>query len=85
MEDLFIVNPMASEGDIWDGIYERVSKQKAIVVALMVDGGEDEILVSKKTLDNALWAIQGYAQEISSLADKLTGIERKPKDILSAA
>lgn len=68
MDDLFTLNPNASDLEIDDGISGRAAKQQAIIVALMAESEQDEILISKKILYDNLWALHGYSEEISYLA-----------------
>lgn len=73
MEKTFVLNPALSLLNIKDAIDERLSKIKGILNCLMFANIQEEELDVDSTY-HALWAMDGFLEEISCLKRKLDEI-----------
>lgn len=71
MNDIFILNPEATELDIKDAIDERISKAKALGAKLLSNiQGKDTL--DSEMLYSVIWTINDFLEEIDFLYQKIT-------------
>jgi hypothetical protein len=70
MNDIFILNPDATELDIKDAIDERITKAKAIGTKLLTNIQDKEIL-DPELLRSVIWTINDFLEEIDFLYQKI--------------
>lgn len=73
MEKIFVLNPNLNLLNIKDAIEERLNKMKGILNCLMFANIQDEELDCDTTY-HALWAMDGFLDEINYLKRKLDEI-----------
>ncbi len=71
MDNLFFLNPTANDLDIKDAINERFDKAKGVLNCLMLLVGEGGDEFNNYSAYHALWAIDGFLDEIDWLKQKL--------------
>lgn len=73
MEKPFILNPALTSLNIKDAIDERLGKLKGILNCLMfaMEFVQDDNELDNETAYHALWAVDGFLEEITCLKQKL--------------
>lgn len=71
MEKTFVLNPTLNLLNIKDAIDERLSKIKGILNCLMFANLQNEEELDNDSTYHALWAMDGFLEEISCLKQKL--------------
>ena len=70
MDNTFILNPAINALDIQDAIHERLTKARSIVSCLLA-GNAGIAELRNRFIYGAMWAIDGYLEEIEILHDML--------------
>ncbi len=65
--NLFVLNPKATQSDAKDGISERISKIQAITNYILADAANGEPSVSNECLLGAIWMVESLVHEIDTL------------------
>jgi hypothetical protein len=71
MENVFILNPSLKLLDLKNAINNRLVKVQSIITLLLAASQENEFIINDRTINIALWAAEGYLDEIECLHEKL--------------
>jgi len=74
METIFVLNPSVSVLNIKDAIHERLSKAASVTSCLLACKGGQASL-SDQLMYGAIWAIDGYLQDIDGLYERLCDVQ----------
>ena len=73
MQDLFTLRADAAKIDLTDAIHSRFNKTKAILTSIMfsLEFIRDDMKLDNSTIYHALWAADGYLEELEVLFQRL--------------
>jgi hypothetical protein len=67
IEPLFFINPKVSLVELKNAVHERLTKIKAVANYMLVDGSNGDPNVNSDSQCDALWLIEGLADEAEQL------------------
>lgn len=73
MDNAFVYNTELYQTQIQDTIQDRINKAKAVITCLMfsVEFLNEDVSLDNSTIFHALWAVDGFLEEIELLQNKL--------------